>query len=221
MLFDVDEGTGVAEVLEVIEFPGGSIVVTKHSQVPGYGPYVTIRVTHNVTSEQDILTYVNSRRKALLELVNSVDRCETLSVAVVFKAPLEPGEFANFCRGFVVDAGEYATMLANETTGAVLGNGILKGPSPHDTSFEEDLRLVREGYNVTGVISFTGFIKADVAGSLQSHDSRILLVDPREDLIIRELMKKYRSQRFDVMTDSPIEHDIWSAYLKYGEKITG
>ena len=214
MLFNIDEGTGVAEVLEVIEFPGGSIVVTKHSQVPGYPPHITIRVIHNVTSEEDLLTYVNSRTKALLELVNSVDPNETLSVAVTFKAPLEPSEFTNFCRNFVVDAGEYVTILANETTGEVLGNGILKGPSPHDASFEETLRQVREGFNVTGVIAFKGFMKADISGSLQLEDSNILLVDPREDLTIRGLMEKRHYRGFDVITDSPIEWDIWSAYVK-------
>lgn len=221
MLFNVDEGTGVAEVLEVIEFPGGSIVATNHSQVPGYGPYITIRVTHNVTSEEGLLTYVDSRTKALLELVNSVDPNETLSVAVTFKAPLEPSEFTSFCRSFVVDAREYVTILANGTTGEVWGSGILKGPSPHDTGFEVTLRQVREGFNVTGVIALKGSMKADIAGALQSNDSRILLVDPREDLIIRGLMEKYHSQGFDVITDSPLEWDIWRAYLKYGERITG
>lgn len=220
MLFNFDESTGVAEILEVIDFPGGSIVVTKHSQVPGYPPHITIRVTHNVTSEEDLLTYINSRTYSLFELLNSVDHGEMLSVAVVFKAPLEPNEFTNFCRSFVEDAGEYVTILANETTGEVLGSGILKGPSPQDTNFEETLRQVREGYNVRGVIAFTGFMKANVAGMLQSNDSRILLVDPREDLTIRGLMKKYRALRFDVMTDSPIEHDIWDAFLRYGDTMT-
>lgn len=213
--FKVDESPGVAEVVEVIEFPGGAIVVTNHSQVSGYAPYISIRVTSNVTSKEDLLTYIDSRTKALLELADSANPNETVLVSVTFKSPLKPAEFTDFCRNYVVDAREYVTVYANETTGEVLGSGILKGPSPQDPNFEEALINVREGLKVTGVIAFKGLMKVDVARTQQLNDSKVLLVDLREDLTVRGLMEKYRSEGFDVITDSPIEWDIYKEYPKY------
>ena len=213
--FKVDESPGVAEVVEVIEFPSGAIVVTNHSQVPGYAPYISIRVTSNVTSKEDLLAYIDSRTKALLELADSVNPNETVLVSVTFKFPLKPAEFTDFCRSYVVDAREYVTAYANETTGEILGRGILKGPTPLDPNFEEALINVREGLKVTGVIAFKGLMKVDIARAQQSNDLRVLLVDLREDLAVRSLMEKYRSEGFDVITDSPIEWDIYKEYLKY------
>ncbi|TET19283.1 hypothetical protein E3J74_06890 [Candidatus Bathyarchaeota archaeon] len=213
--FKVDEGPGVAEVVEVIEFPGGAIVVTNHTQVPGYASYISIRVTSNVTSKEDFLAYIDSRTKALLELADSINPNETVLVSVTFKSPLKPAEFTDFCRNYVADAREYVTAYINETTGEVLGSGILKGPNPQDPNFEEALTSVREGLKVTGVIAFKGLMKVDVAKAQQLNNSKILLVDLREDLAVRSLMEKYRSEGFDVITDSPIEWDIYKEYLKY------
>jgi hypothetical protein len=218
--FKVDEGPGVAEVVEVIEFPGGAIVVTNHSRVPGYAPYISIRLTYNVTSKEDLLAYIDSRRKALLELADSVNPNETVLVSVTFRYPLKPAEFTDFCRNYVEDAWEYVTAHRNETTGEVLGMGILKGPSPQDPNFEEALTSVRKGMRITGVIAFKGLMKVDVARAQQLNNSNILLVDPKKDLIINELVEKYRSEGSDVITDSPIEWDIYKEYLKYANNET-
>jgi len=213
--FKVDESPGVAEVVETIEFPGGAITVTNHTDVPGYAPYISIRVTSNVTSKEDLLAYIDSRTKALLELADSANPNETVLVSVTFKSPLKPAEFTGFCRNYVVDAREYVTAYANETTGEVLGSGILKGPSPQDPNFEEALINVREGLKIKGVIAFKGLMKVDVARTHQLNTSKVLLVDLREDLTVRGLVEKYRSEGFDVITDSPIEWNIYKEYLKY------
>ena len=213
--FKVDESPGVAEVVEMIKFPGGAIIVTNHTNVPGYAPYITIRVTSNVTSKEGLLTYIDSRTKALLELADSANPNETVLVSVTFQSPLNPAEFTDFCRNYVVDAREYVTAYANETTGEALGSGILKGPSPQDPKFEEALINVREGLKVKGVIAFEGLMKVDVARTRQLNDSKVLLVDLREDLTVRGLVEKYRSEGFDVITDSPIEWGIYKEYLKH------
>jgi len=60
--------------------------------------------------------------------------------------------------------------------------------------------LRTRGVEVLGVTGFSGFIPASSIEAFQS-DSRVLLVDPWEDLTAKQLKQKYSEQGFEYVCD--------------------
>jgi len=100
-----DESGRVTEVAERILFPGGAILVYKH---PIYGDpkwCISIRVHNLITCEEDLLAYVNSRMRALNELLSSINADDNVQVTVTFKEPLKPIDFKNLYENYFAESG--------------------------------------------------------------------------------------------------------------------
>ena len=136
LFYNVDESGRVTEVVEKVPFLGGAIVVYKH---PVYDPHPTWHIsikTHNcVTSEEDLLAYVNSRTTALSELLHLLSTDRRVQITVTFKEPLDPTDFKNLYGDYYfAESGgngpnRCAIIVKNETSGN-LETSILDGPSP-------------------------------------------------------------------------------------------
>lgn len=213
----VDESGRATEVMERVLFPGGAIVVYKHPvEYPHPTWYVSVKIHNYITSEEDLLTYANSRTDALNELLNllSVDR--KVEITVTFKEALEPSEFKDLYGDYLAESeGSHhsAIIVENETSGN-LERIILSAPSPD--YLEQWLTYPKEGLKMIGVISFEAFLKVNMVKSL-TQDPRILLVDPQTCPIVCELVEKYGLMGFDVTVDRPpIVASVFEPELTWG-----
>ena len=211
-----DESGRVTEVVEKVEFPGGAIVVYKHPYMYGYPKdvIISIGVHPYITSEDDLLAYVNSRTKALNELLNSISTNENVHVIVTFKEPLERTDFVNLWRDYLEKPLEYAIIVENETSGD-LGILVLGMPSHDEPDFMEYLTNPK-GFKLVSVIGFEALVKADVAENFKQ-DSRILLVDPYKCLTTWGLVEKYSSRGFHVTVTGDNILEMWRQYVKVKE----
>jgi len=225
-----DESGRVTEVVERVLFPGGAIVVYKNPIHEAPKWYISIKLHNYITCEEDLLAYVNSRTNALNELLKSLSANEKLQITATFKEPLEPTDFKNLYGNyyFAESDGNGPNRLAinvkNETSGR-LEIFILDGPSSE--FFEEIITHPIKGHlRMINVISFEAFVRVDAVKNLVK-DPRILLVDPKECLTIRGLMRKYSLQGFEVTVDRPpllIGHfgpeGIWGWYAGIDELLS-
>jgi len=216
---DGDEsGWVIDQEMERVEFPGGSIVIFRRQQDPRSARYITVKVFPNIQSESDLWAYVESRTKAMNELLDSINPDESLQITLTFNAPLEPVDFQNFCKDYLEKPNLYAILLRNGTDGT-LGVAIC-GLPPLDVNFVNDFEHLKKDYTLIGVIASEGLLKACTAKTVQS-DSRVVLVDPAEDLTTRGLVEKYLSTGLYVgggVEEILFSSKMWSEYakLKYG-----
>jgi len=219
--FDED-GWAIEQEIERVEFPGGVIVVYKRQQDPRSERYVVVKVYPNIKSESDLWAYVESRTKAMNELLNVVSPNESLVVTLTFNTPLEPVDFQNLCMDYLEKPNLYAILLRHET-GGTLDAAICGLPSPLDASFVKDFTYLKEDYRLVGVTASEGLLKAGMAKTLQA-DSRVLLVDPAEDLTTQELVEKYLSTGLYAgggVEEILFSSKMWSQYAKLKYGVTG
>lgn len=216
---DGDEsGWVIDQEVERVEFPSGAIVVYKRQQDPRSARYIIIKVFPNIRSESDLWAYVESRTKAMNELLDFINPDESLQLTLTFNTPLEPVDFQNLCRDYLEKPNLYAILLRNGTSGT-LGVAVC-GLPPLDANFVKDFAYLKKGYTLVGVIASEGLLKAGMVKTLQS-DSRVLLVDPAEDLTTRGLVEKHLSTGLYVgggVEEILFSSKMWSEYakLKYG-----
>jgi len=215
---NVDEGGWVPREIERIRFPGGDIVVREIRYNSFEKGYVSIGIQAYITSEENLAAYVNSRTNALNALLDIIPAHSLIEAVVIFEDPIEPEELVSLCETSVEKLGEYAVILTNETTGTK-GVGFLWFPRPQDPDFIQNLTSIREGYRLEGIIAIECYIKAEMAGTLQS-DSKILLIDPMEDQKILEIKKKYDSMGFDVRIERSFSQEMVGQYAKLKHGVT-
>lgn len=216
---DFDESGWVTmQEMERIEFHGGVYVVYKYQETPRSESSIVIKVLHTIKSESDLWAYVESRTKAMNELLGFVNPNESLQVTLTFNTPLEPVDFQSLCRDYLEKPNLYAILLKNETSGSL--GAVSSGPNPLDPSFVKDFTYLKEGFTLVGIIASEGLLKAGMVKTLQS-DSRVLLVDPVEDLTARALVEKHLATGLYVgggVWEILFSSKMWSEYakLKYG-----
>jgi len=186
--------------LERISFPGGDIVVRKIQYNPSMKAYISIHIETHISSEDELLVYVNSRASALDELLNSISPDEKIYVTITFKDTLGQMDFIDLWRDYLEKPLDYAIIVKNETSGE-LGTLVLGMPSHDEPSFMEYFTNPK-GFELVSVIAFQALVRVDVAKTFKQ-DSRILLVDPQEWLTIRGLVDKYNPLGFDVTVEIP------------------
>jgi len=186
--------------LERISFPGGDIVVRKIQYNPSMKAYISVHIETHISSEDELLAYVNSRASALNELLNSISPDEKIYVTVTFKDTLEQMDFIDLWRDYLEKPLDYAIIVKNETSGE-LGMLVLGMPSHDEPNFIEYFTNPK-GFKLVSVIAFQALVKVDIAKTFKQ-DSRILLVDPQECLTIHGLVKKYNILGFDVIVEMP------------------
>ena len=200
---NVEESGRVTEVVERVLFPGGAIVVYKHPvEYPYPSWYISVRVHNYITSEEDLLAYVNSRTNALNGLLNFLGTDRKMQVTVTFEEPLEPSDFKNLYENYFAESygpNHSAVIVENETSGE-LETIILNAPSPD--YLDEWLTYPKESLKTISVISFEAFIKANAVKNL-TQDDRVLLVDPQECLTVRGLMAKYSLTGYNATAERP------------------
>mgnify|MGYP001112626446 CR=1 FL=1 len=196
-----DETEGwVPKELERISFPGGNIVVLWVRYNPWEKGYISIYTEVHITSENDLLTYVNSRTIALNQLLDSIGQNENIFVTVTFSEPLAQMDFVNLWRNYLEKPLDSAIIVENETSGEQ-GTLVLGMPSHDEPRFMEYFTNPK-GFKLVSVVAFKALVKANVAKTFEQ-DSRILLVDPQACLTIRWLINKYSLWGFEVTAQMP------------------
>jgi len=211
LLSKTDESVWVPREIERINFPGGAIVV-RHIQ---YGPfdkgYISIHVEAQLTSEEALSLYVNSRTNALNMLFNSISLDSMMEATVTFKVPLEPAEFTSLYENSLIKFSDYAVIVTGEGTDT---KGLeIFCHQTLGTEFTENLTHIKEGYRLNGIIGVDALIKAEAARLLQ-FDSRVFLIDPKEDPITNGVAEKYRCMGFSVEVSGPAYIDMWGQYVR-------
>ena len=197
---DDPEDWWMPKELERISFPGGDLVVRKIQYNPSMKAYISVHIETHISSEDELLAYVNSRASALNELLNSISPDEKIYVTVTFKDTLGQMDFIDLWRDYLEKPLDYAIIVKNETSGE-LGTLVLGMPSHDEPSFIEYFTKPK-GFKLVSVIAFQALVKVDIAKTFKQ-DSRILLVDPQECLTIRGLVNKYNFLGFDVIVEIP------------------
>lgn len=174
-----EDGWQVYREVERISFPGGDIVVHEIRQTPSDKGYISLSIEANITSEENLATYVESRTNALNALLETATTTSTIEAIITFKDPINPEDFASLCETSVEKLGEYAIILTDETTNTK-STEVLWFPRPQEAGFIQNITSIKEGYRLKGIIAFECYIKAEAARSLQS-DPKVLLIDPLED----------------------------------------
>lgn len=188
----------VAWMLEIKEFPGGGIVVRKFSSTER----VTIRVESNIESEEDLIAYVNSRTQAMLELIDTVDPFEYIPVTITFKTLLKPINYITLSKAFGIKVLEYSFVCEKGLGGRLLG----ETEQLYDWNFEKIIEEARDD-KVIGIIAIKGLLQAGKISPLQ-RNPRVLLIDPKEDLDVQELVEKYEPEASQVTVEYPAH--IWT-----------
>ena len=197
-----DESGRVTEVVERILFPGGAIVVYKNPIYEAPKWYISIKVHNYITSEEDFSAYVNSRTKALNELLQSLSSEDKVQVTITFKEPLKPDDFKNFYENYLTESEgpNHSAIIVENKTSQELKTIIINTPSID--FLEEWLTQPKENLKMVGVTSYEAFLNVEVVKNLAQHP-KVLLVDPQKCLTIRQLVTKYTSMGFKVTIDRP------------------
>lgn len=188
----------VAWTLEINEFSGGGIVVRKFSSTER----VTVRVESNIESEEDLIAYVNSRTQAMLKLIDNVDPLERIPVTITFKVPLKPIHYVVLSKVFGIEVLEYSFVCEEGRGGRILGEtGQL-----YDWNLERIVEDARDD-KVVGIIALKGLLQASKIAILQ-RNPRVLLIDPKKDLNVQELVEKYEPEASQITIEYPSH--IWT-----------
>jgi len=206
------DGWQVYREVERISFPGGDIVVREIRQTPSDKGYISLSIEANLTSEENLAAYVESRTNSLNALLGSVANNSTIEAVITFKDPIGPKDFASLCETSVEKLGEYAIVLTDETTN-IKSTEVLWFPRPQEADFIQNLTSLKEGSRLKGIIAFECYIKAATARSLQS-DPKVLLIDPLEDPQMLEVKKDYESKGFYVQLERPFSKEMWQQYTQ-------
>jgi len=215
-----ESGWVIDQEIERVQFPGGFMVVYRRRWDPHSESHIVVKTYPNIKSESDLRAYVESRRNAMEELLNSVSPNETLTVTLTFNTPLEPTYFQDLCVDYLDKPNLYAILLRNETSGTV--GATISGPHPLEASFVKDFTYLRADYNLLGVIASEALLRAGMVKTMQS-DSRVLLVDPAEDLTTQKLVEKHLSSGLHAsgyVEEILFPSKIWSQYVKLKHGVT-
>jgi hypothetical protein len=183
-------------IIENSTFLGGGISVTK----PLEYNIVYLNTVANVKTQQDLSNYIISRIKATDQLLLKTDTKDSIPVRIAFNNPITPEKYVNWVKSMGIEVSYYNAIGTNNSYGSI------KAPAK-DMPFnlESSDRMKAQGIEVRGITGFTGYVEADKVKIIQS-DSNVLLVDPTEDLAIKQLQQKYNGQSQVIIT--PPE-DLW------------
>ncbi len=208
----VGDGWVTKKEVERISFAGGGIVVNEMRQAPSDKGYISLTIEANITSEENLAAYVQSRTNALNTLLDSVAADAWIEMVITFKNPIDPQDFASFCETYVEKSGEYSIILTNETT-QVKSSEVIWFPRPQETDFIQNLTSIKQGYRLEGIIAFECYLKAETARQIKS-DPAVLLIDPLEDPDMLGVKKDYESKGFVVQVERPFSKEMWQQYWR-------
>ncbi|MEM3699438.1 MAG: hypothetical protein QXL57_01015 [Candidatus Bathyarchaeia archaeon] len=208
-----DESEWSPREIERISFLGGDIIVREMRYNPQEKGYISIHIEAYITSEENLMAYVNSRTNALNALLETINAESLIEAFITFKNPINPENLTSLCETSLVKLGEYAIIVTDKKAGTKCA-GVLWFPRPQDSDFIQNLTLIREGYMLEGIIAIECYIKAETIRILQS-DSRTLLIDPIEDPMISEIKEKYKSMGFSVQVERPFSQEMWRQYATF------
>ena len=204
------DGWSYSREVDRISFPGGAILVRENSKSPSDKGYITISMEANLTSEENLAAYVESRTRALNSLLATVSSNATIEAVITFKDPISTEDFAILCENSIEKPGEYAVVSTDETTNT-RSSEVLWFPRPQEVDFAQNLTSTFEGFKLEGIIAFECYIEADAARSLLS-DQKVLLVDPLEDPQVIGIKQNYESNGFYVQLERPFSKEMWKQY---------
>ena len=88
-----EDGWVTSREFERISFLGGDIIVREIRQTPSDKGYISLSIEANLTSEENLAAYVESRTNALNALLDSVATNASIEAVITFKDPVRPQEF--------------------------------------------------------------------------------------------------------------------------------
>ena len=187
------------EIVEHLTFQGGALSVTK----PVNSTALQISNMPDTYTYKNLDAYVSARIKSTEELIKNTNPYQYIPATVTFIAPISPHEYVNLAKKLGIEIYNY-NVLGTDGYG---GSKSSSKQNPYNDQFERELE--KRGVKVVGITGFTGSIPANKLLSLQN-DSRILLVDPWEDLAVQELKQRYVQEGYSVDVLPTI--DLWPEY---------
>jgi hypothetical protein len=197
----IDDGWGARRVIERVGFSGGDIVVWKYSQSSADKGYIILDVEANITSQDDLSAYIDSRTKGLNQLLE--DTNSTFEAIVTFKAPMSPEEFVHWCDGSVEKAGDCAVVLADGASRVFFLEGGAQGIL--------DITDLKADSNLGGVMAVGCYLQPQQARNLQSNP-KVLLVEPLEDAQMRQIIAHYQAEGFSAQVQRSLSEEMWTQY---------
>lgn len=191
------------DILSIREFPGGFVVVVNASDNT-----VVIRTASGIDTVDSLVTYINSRTDALSELIKQSEPEAYIPVTMTFNEPFSPSSYISFCKQYKLEP-EYYRFVSERGSGI---STVKNSKQPFRWDFARTLKEQR-GDEIIGVTAVYGLIKVESAETLKS-DSTILLMDPKEDLIVREYISFYSECREEILVEYP--DDVCVEYELYG-----
>ena len=191
------------DILSITEFPGGFVVALNASDNT-----IVIRTTSGIESKNGLDTYIDSRSDALDDLIERSEPEMYIPVTITFNEPLSPSAYISFCKRYKLESAYYRFISKH-------GSGIstVRNPEqPFRWDFARNLEKER-GDKIIGVTAVYGLIKVESAETLRSN-TVVLLVDPKEDLIVQEYISLYTGLGEEILVEYP--DDIWVEYELYG-----
>jgi hypothetical protein len=188
--------------LSITEFPDGAIVVEEASGT------IIIRTMSAIESEDSLREYIDSRFNALEILIERSSSEGYIPATITFTTPLPPATYIEFCKKHGLKPACYRFVSKH-------GSGIsaVRDPEqPFRWDFATNLWSGRKDV-ILGVTAVYGLIKVESVNALKSEPA-ILLVDPKEDLIVQEYIKYYKDLGKEVVVQYP--DDLWVEYTLYG-----
>jgi hypothetical protein len=197
----IEDGWVSQRVVERVGFPGGDIVVWKYSQSSRDKGYIILNVEPNITSHSDLSAYIDSRTEGLNQILE--ENSSIFEAIVTFKAPISAEKFVRWCNGSVEKATDCAVITTDRTSGVV----FLEGGAGNIVNVTS-----KEGLNLGGVIAIGCYLTPEQARNLQS-DLTVLLVEPLEDLQMRQIKERYRAEGVDAQVQRPPPaKELWKQY---------
>ena len=205
------DGWVYSREVERISFPGGAIIVRENRQSPSDKGYISISIEANITSNENLVDYIDSRTNALNVVLDNVNTNSTIEAVITFKDPTSLEDFASLCQTSIEKLGEYAIILKDEAT-SMKSTEVLWFPRPQEACFIQNLTSIDKGFKLEGIMAFECYIKAETARSLQSNP-KVLLIDPLEDPQMVEVKNLYESKGFYVQLERPFFREMWQQYI--------
>ena len=192
------------DILSVDEFPSGARVLENV-----LGNTILIRTVSLAGSKDSLVAYINSRTDALDDVIKESNPNAYIPVTMTFNAPFSPLTYAAFCKSHKLEPVYYRFV-------STLGSGISVVTNPEKPfrwDLAKDLWEKRKDV-ILGVTAVYGLVKVKSINALKSNP-RVLLTDPKEDLVVQEYIDFYSQYGEEIAVEYP--DDIWVEYKLYGE----
>ncbi|XHH10394.1 MAG: hypothetical protein ACFCUE_07135 [Candidatus Bathyarchaeia archaeon] len=186
-----------------------AIVVKENRQSPSDKGYITLGIEANITSNQNLTDYINSRTIALNSLLENTT--SIFDAIVTFKAPVSQADFESWGEASVEKYGGFVAIFTDQKTGNQTSSVVYS--KPDEEGYIPDLTKWQEGFKFEGVLAVECRLTPYQARNLLS-DEKTLLIDPYEDLQTRQIEERYESTGLTAQVERTLTEEVWTHHTQ-------